>query len=313
MAVGVVVNRKNEILLAKRPTEKYMGGYWEFPGGKVEEAESTVRALARELQEEVSITLVDCEKLIEISHNYPDKHVLLEVYLVTAFAGNAVGLENQEIRWVNKDDLEKYSLPPANKPIVTAIHLPREVMITGAADTVQEFMCKLEASLRGGINLVQLRAPELVDDEYLALCAEVRNRFSAFYPGVKFFANCSPTLFPYTGFECFHLNSLYLRETESRKDLPDCVLLSASVHNKQELEQAKALGVDFVYISPVKETSSHPHVSVLGWDKFSDLVAAATVPVYALGGLVKSDVQTSILNGAQGVAAISEYWSDLRA
>ncbi|QBF83243.1 8-oxo-dGTP diphosphatase MutT [Shewanella maritima] len=118
VAVGVIVNPNDQILLALRHGHLHQGGKWEFPGGKVEQDETVTQALIRELAEEVNLEVADSTPFMEISHDYPDKHVLLDIHLVTNFSGEAKGLEQQQIAWVDVNELENYQFPEANKPIL---------------------------------------------------------------------------------------------------------------------------------------------------------------------------------------------------
>ena len=121
VAVGVIINSQQEFLLAKRLDHLHQGGKWEFPGGKVERGETVTEALKRELKEEVNIDISSSSPLMEISHDYPDKQVLLDIHLVCHFEGEATGLEKQEICWVPKSELEHYEFPEANQPILEKI------------------------------------------------------------------------------------------------------------------------------------------------------------------------------------------------
>jgi len=123
VAVAVITDKDGRILIAKRPDGVHQGGLWEFPGGKVECGESLEAALNRELIEELGIELEACEPLLEIHHDYPDKSVLLDVWRVTAFIGQAYGREQQPIRWVAPEALADYRFPEANLPILKAISL----------------------------------------------------------------------------------------------------------------------------------------------------------------------------------------------
>ena len=119
--------RKEHILIAKRPNDKHQGGKWEFPGGKVESNESPELALHRELDEELGIQIASPKPLIQIKHDYADKSVFLDVYEVNqfsglgCFSGNAVGNEGQIICWVKIEQLSDYTFPEANFPILQAI------------------------------------------------------------------------------------------------------------------------------------------------------------------------------------------------
>ena len=121
VAVGVVLNSHNEVLIALRAKQAHQGGLWEFPGGKVEADETIQQALVRELKEELDI-IADCFKpLVVIEHDYGDKTVRLDVWLVTRFDGVPVGCEGQQVKWANIDVLTGYEFPAANKKIIEKI------------------------------------------------------------------------------------------------------------------------------------------------------------------------------------------------
>ncbi|WP_045223214.1 (deoxy)nucleoside triphosphate pyrophosphohydrolase [Desulfonatronum thioautotrophicum] len=98
--VAAVIWRDGRYLAVQRPAGKLMAGYWEFPGGKVEQGESLEQALVRELSEELAITAVDFFLWRQVAHAYPDLEVLLHVFWVTSFHGKPLPLENQSMLWV---------------------------------------------------------------------------------------------------------------------------------------------------------------------------------------------------------------------
>lgn len=120
VAVGVIL-REQQILLALRDAKQHQGGKWEFPGGKVEQGETVQQALTRELQEEVAIELTQCQAFMQLEYAYPEKTVLLDIYLVTDFSGEPHGREGQPLRWVSIAELSDIAFPDANKPIVERI------------------------------------------------------------------------------------------------------------------------------------------------------------------------------------------------
>jgi len=109
------------ILLARRPLHKHLGGLWEFPGGKLEAGEAPAAGLARELAEELAIRVLDCERYLSLDHDYGDRRLHLEAWLVRAFAGQAIGNEGQQIAWVERLRLDRYPMPAANRPIAAAL------------------------------------------------------------------------------------------------------------------------------------------------------------------------------------------------
>ena len=121
VAAAAILNSQGKLLIAKRPDDKHQGGLWEFPGGKVEPTESVEAALKRELKEEIGIEVLQCEPLVRIEHDYSDKSVVLDVWIVSSFSGEAVGLEGQPIEWINPADMDAFQFPEANLPIISAL------------------------------------------------------------------------------------------------------------------------------------------------------------------------------------------------
>jgi 8-oxo-dGTP diphosphatase len=122
VAVGVIV-REQEYFLTKRLDSAHQGGKWEFPGGKVEKDETVAQALHRELQEEIAIDILSCYPLIKIDHNYGDKKVRLDVYVVDNFQQEPVAQEGQQSGWFTLDELIKLDFPAANAAIVEALKI----------------------------------------------------------------------------------------------------------------------------------------------------------------------------------------------
>ena len=305
VAAGVVVNQQGKILVAKRPLEKHQGGLWEFPGGKIENDETAHQALARELQEEVGIHITVSEPLIKINHSYPDKTVCLHVLRVTEFKGNAWGCEGQEIAWVSPDKLLYLEFPAANTPIVAAARLPETLMITGNFDTANECLQKLERGLAKAPGMVQFRAPWLSGDDYLALALRVHAMCRA--RSIPLIANCALPIFQAIAGEGLHLTSAKLKSAKGRPVGGD-IWLSAACHDLSDLQQAEAIGADFVTLSPVLATATHPNQAALDWNEFGRLAENACVPVYALGGMGVDDISAAKVYGAQGIAAIGDFW-----
>lgn len=111
VAVGVIFNSDNEILLVQRPLHKPFGGLWEFPGGKIEPSETASQALQRELIEELGIEVKSHTYLGCIAHDYAAQQVKLNVYQVDSFVGTPYCRELQpDMRWVSLDAVDKYPL-----------------------------------------------------------------------------------------------------------------------------------------------------------------------------------------------------------
>jgi 8-oxo-dGTP diphosphatase len=120
--VGIVVNSQQEILIAQRPKDKYKGGLWEFPGGKIEADESHLQALKRELSEEMGIEVLAAKPWMDIQHDYGDRIVFLNAWFVTQFSGEPYGREGQLIAWVPTKALGQFEFPEGNREIITKLH-----------------------------------------------------------------------------------------------------------------------------------------------------------------------------------------------
>ncbi len=121
VAVGVVL-RNSTVFLTKRHEEAHQGGKWEFPGGKVEQNETVAQALARELKEEISIDVLACQPLMLIAHDYGDKQVKLDIFIVDQFIGEPTALEGNEQQWCSIEGLSALNFPAANQEIVEKLH-----------------------------------------------------------------------------------------------------------------------------------------------------------------------------------------------
>ncbi|MDA8782887.1 8-oxo-dGTP diphosphatase MutT [Porticoccaceae bacterium] len=120
-------DRKDKILISKRPDHLHQGGLWEFPGGKVDEGETPLLGLVRELREELDIEITVAEPFMQVCHDYSDKQIMLDIWQVNGFEGEPRGMEGQECRWVALADLlvadSDYQFPAANKPILDKLRL----------------------------------------------------------------------------------------------------------------------------------------------------------------------------------------------
>jgi len=304
--VAAAIVRDGKVLLARRHVDAHQGGLWEFPGGKVERGEGARAALVRELDEELGITLESARPLISVPHDYSDKSILLDVWLVDDFSGEPHGREGQPLTWVVADDLQQHDFPKANLPVITAVQLPAHYLITpDPAKEGEQFFSRLTASLQAGVRLVQLRAKSLSVAEYCALAREVKAL--CHQSGAALLLNGSAEMVLEVGADGLHLSANALSLLSCRP-LGHDYKLSASCHDVAELKRACDLGVDFAVLSPVMPTNTHPGAATLGWQQFEQLLKVVSVPVYALGGMTLADLTTAQRAGAQGISAIGALW-----
>jgi len=306
VVAAAVSDDSGRLLIARRPPDTHQGGKWEFPGGKVEEGEAPLDALARELHEELGIRARTFDPLITVLHDYPDKRVRLEVWRVVSFDGVAIGLEGQEVRWVTTKGLRAYEFPDANLPVLAALELPDRYLITPDPEgDTDEFLRMLERALGRGVSLVQFRATNREQVEYEALAVEVVEICRS--ANARLLLNTNPARALALGADGVHLNARRLQQYRTRP-LPRDMIVGTSCHDTAELRLAASCDADFAVLSPVRATPSHPGVKSLGWETFQDLCLGARMPVYALGGVGVGDIPRTRACGGQGIAAIRGLW-----
>jgi 8-oxo-dGTP diphosphatase len=306
VAAAVIRGVDGRILIARRPEDKHQGGLWEFPGGKVEEGEAVRAALDRELGEELGIRPQTARPLIQIRHDYPDKQVLLDVWEVSSFTGEPHGAEGQPLAWASERQLLEYQFPAANNPIVAAARLPDRYLITPDGLQPGELLAGIRSALAQGVRLIQLRAPNMFDPQYRDLAVDVQGlcagKAQLMLKGpLEWLGD-----FPAAG---WHLTSEQLRKyAAGGRPFPRDRWLAASCHGAEELVLAAQMGVDFVTLSPVQATATHPEAQPLGWEAASAMLSHFNLPAYLLGGVAPSDIERAWQSGAQGVAGIRAFW-----
>ena len=124
LVVGAVLQKQDtHFLLSKRPEGKAYAGQWEFPGGKVAQGELPEEALARELAEELGIT-VATQNLIPwtfVTHRYPEYDVILLLYTCNTWEGTPAGQEGQAVRWVTAAEAANLPVLEADKPLLARL------------------------------------------------------------------------------------------------------------------------------------------------------------------------------------------------
>lgn len=298
VAAAVLIRPDGSFLLASRPTGKPYAGYWEFPGGKIEADESPLQALSRELNEELGITIRRATPWLTRIFSYPHATVRLRFYRVTDWQGELTPREQQQFAWQMADNITVDPLLPANAPILRSLALPPIYAITRAVETDTETsLLAIRQALDSGVKLLQIRQKTMSQDQlrqYSNAAVQLAKQYQAIV-----LVNENITLAQALGADGVHLTSTQLLSLGTRPTVNWC---GASCHNEQELQRAEQLGVDFVTLSPVYPTLSHPDALSLGWEKFAALVRDYPLPVYALGGLLPADLKIAREHGAHGIA-----------
>jgi 8-oxo-dGTP diphosphatase len=121
VAAGILCDAEGRILIAERLGGGPFQGLWEFPGGKIGDNETAAQALSRELAEELGIEVTHCATFMNLRHEYDDRIVTIEFFIVSDWVSEPVGREGQALRWVPREQLDAGELLPADVPVVEAL------------------------------------------------------------------------------------------------------------------------------------------------------------------------------------------------
>jgi 8-oxo-dGTP diphosphatase len=302
--VAAVIERADgAFLLAQRPAGKVYAGWWEFPGGKVDDGETTLLALSRELHEELGIEVRLAYPWITRVFVYPHATVRLNFFRVVEWTGEPHPQEEQAIRWQRIDRPMAEPMLPANAPVLRSLALPLEYAITDAqALGEDEMLARIERRLSTGLRLVQVRDKALRGRADFARSVVTLARRH----GAKVLVNGDERTARSLGADGVHWSAMTLDHAQSR---PADMLCGASCHTAAELERAVALECDFAVLGPLRDTTTHPGGATLGWDGFARIARGAPIPVFAIGGLRPTDLDEARCSGAHGLAMIRGSWS----
>lgn len=327
VAVGILRHDDGRILLASRPADKPWPYWWELPGGKIEPQEAPMDAVARELREELGIAIdpQHTHHWHTLTHHYPKGTVILELFIIRAWAGRPQPLEGQHLAWTHPAQLEHIGpILPASLPILRWLQLPQYYLISSAYTHPERWLRRLEHTLQTGTYWVQFREPEWQQHAHhdphaaqalqhcfiqtLKICARYRTRclVNSVHPrnwwrrahGVHVRSSDAAALTTLTNKGLYSLHAHFGLSADH--------FIGISAHNRVELQQAFELHADFAVLGHVLPTPSHPHTPALGWERFATLCQTVALPVYALGGQRPDTLSTALSLGGQGIAGMRQ-------
>lgn len=308
VAVGIIYNlSKDHVLISRRRKSQHQAGLWEFPGGKAHKNESTELTLKRELYEELGIIVTKLKPLISFKYDYPKEKVFLHFFYVLDWKGKVRNRETQQITWVKLDSLHSYSFLAANICVTRLIVLPKLYLISQIEHIDMSLLLrKLRLFYQSGLKIFQLRhvSKEHYLDKWINRIKKLSESFNA-----KLILNGTPK-----DIDLYNVDGLHFKAKEALKykqrPIDNTFLLGVSCHCEREIEQAILIDADYIFISPIKKTNTHPESAyMMGWHKFSALTNITTIPVYALGGMETTDLVKAREKGAHGIALISSIWN----
>ena len=305
VVAAVLQQPDGRFLLAQRPPGKAYAGYWEFPGGKVEDGETAAAALSRELHEELGIDVISAYPWLIREFDYPHAAVRLNFFRVRAWHGEPQSREAQAFAWQRLEAIDVAPLLPANGPILQALGIPETYGITGfAATEYQQALGLIENALKQGLRLIQVRGKDWPPELFARYVDDIVTRAQAC--GARVLDNADAELARRSGADGVHLTARHLLEHTGR---PDFALVGASCHSAEELCRAEAVGADFAVLGPVLPTPTHPDAVLLGWRGLQELAMDTRIPLFALGGLTPGNREQALLSGAHGLAMVRGAWT----
>ncbi|WP_333888144.1 (deoxy)nucleoside triphosphate pyrophosphohydrolase [Sphingobacterium siyangense] len=112
-----IIFKDDLVLICRRKPEKSLGGYWEFPGGKIEDSESYEESLLRELIEELNLKVEIKEHFFDTVHHYDDGAIELISFICETSGTVVESTDHDLVEWVKVSDLLNWKLAPADIPI----------------------------------------------------------------------------------------------------------------------------------------------------------------------------------------------------
>ena len=305
VAAAVISRADGAVLLAQRPPGKPYSGYWEFPGGKLEPAETPAHALARELREELGIHVRKAAPWLVQRFVYPHAHVELHFFRVLAFDGTPTSHDGQAFAWQDPHAIAVAPLLPANTRVLAALTLPGVYAISCASDLGEAvFLERTRRAFATGLRLIQIREHDFDQASRDALVRQVVVLASAH--DAQVLVNGAAEDARRLGCAGVHWTARALNAATSR---PRDIVVAASCHSHADVVHASALDIDFAVLGPVRATPTHPDAAPMGWDGFQAAIAGTRVPVFALGGLQVEDLGIAVAHGAHGIAMRRNAWA----
>lgn len=309
VAAGVILDQQGNVLLAQRPEGKPWAGWWEFPGGKIEQGETPHQALIRELKEELGIDVDKTYPWVSFVYEYPKNKVELSFLKVYAWSGEIRGMENQAFAWTTP--LQAHELGdilPASIAPLQWLSIPDKYAISQfqSPESAEHYWQRFEAQLQQGIKLFQFREPQWQDGVGSRTLHAIFERMlaSCHTYGAKLIVNSIHPKAWWAQADGVQLRSQDAVQLEQRP-LEQDKFVGVSCHHLADVLYANHLNADFIVLGHVLPTPSHPDTPPLGWETFQLFASEAGRPVFAIGGQSSSTIEIAREHGAHGIAFIT--------
>lgn len=312
VAAGALFDDRGRVLLAqRRHDDPSHPGLWEFPGGKVEAAESLPQTIARELSEELGLKFrprawrpVPGAVAID-----PQRKLALHLLAARASTTSPRALVHQRLRWCWPWRAASLALAPLDRQLLRWLAAPQWLAITSEDAEVdagpRSPACRAqprEPTARPPYWQL-LRWPGLADDDY---ARHVRHWLAHRRDQRPLLVHNRPDLAAEPAIDGVHLSAWCARQFHVRP-VPPQRWLSVACHDQAEIDQALRIDADWLLLSPVRPTASHPNRAPLGWRRLSAIAGQLDRPLLALGGTRPTDLDLARAQGIHGVAGIRAF------
>lgn len=283
---------QGKVLVGWRNEHQHQGNKYEFPGGKVENGETPEQACRREIFEEVGIGIQTWHAFDLIHHDYEDIEVHLHL-----FHAQVPRQYLKDIKlpwtWYSREKLLELNFPKANQTILERLSWKHLIKINADLSVLDQLSDDEYLYWRIE-DYAQIEQLDHLDESQLAKLIVNRDLWQRMdIHQQKYVA-------------AIHYRQDQLLALQAGQ-LPVAIRCIAACHDAVSIQRANQLGFDALLLSPVLETSTHSDAVPLGWEHFAELAKMSDIPVYALGGVKPTDLETAKQHFAYGVAGISQF------
>jgi mutator protein MutT len=268
VVAGALVDSRGRVLIADRPPGKSFAGRWEFPGGKRQPGETPRAALERELLEELGVAIERAEPLLAVTHRYPGARaaVHIDCWRVELWRGTPRPLDGQRLKWCAREDLAAEDVLEADRPIVTALALPRVFVHVAADETLAERVPSVPGRERAAWLVHALPAD-------LGVVRRLEEHGDLVFV-------IDPRAVPVGG-----AGSVYTTPHRVERGAQRRVFAGRIVHAAAEAAAAAADGADFLLVPGAGcDVAQYPGIAAAGLPWYLDIEAPATGPGVAATG-----------------------------
>jgi 8-oxo-dGTP diphosphatase len=298
VAASIVRAPDGRVLMAQRTARQIAAGFWELPGGKIDQGETAAQAAARELCEEVGIFADTLRPWLRYEHAFPTRRIRLNFFQVEQWHGTPVGREGQNLAWVDPAAPSVAPVLASNHRVLRALALPPLCIVTNATECagISAFLERLPRLFADGVRLISVCEPRLAPDQRIAFARRVAAMAQPYGAQVLLAGSCLEAR--RAGVAGVHSIARDVRRLSAR---PPVDLWIASCHDDADVQRAAALGADAAILSPILPCGNNPHLAPIGWDGLARMAQAAPMPVYARGGMTPQMLGRARQCGAAGV------------